>query len=65
MAGHDDDLDVGIPALEQLQEIETVTIWQDEVHDRHGEVAAVHAAGRFRRATRRFHEVTLALEDEP
>ena len=64
MAGHDDDLDVGIPALEQPQETEAVAVGQHEVHESHGEVASVHTGGRFRRAQGRLYEITLALEDE-
>src|SRR6266849_525370 len=63
VAGHDDDLDVGIAGPEELQEPDAVAVRKDEVDEGEGEVLGVEARGAFGDAPRGIHRVSLALED--
>ncbi len=64
MPGHDDDLDGRVLGLEQPEQVQAVTVRQDQVDDREGELARLHPEHRANGVRGRLDVVAFALKSE-
>ena len=65
VARHDDDLERGILALEQPQQMEAIPIGQHQIHEGQGEFPVLDPEHGGHGARGRLDLVPLALEDQP